>query len=223
MAADSLLRSFLNPAKTSLKICGVKSLADAQQLQSLGVPAIGINFWRQSKRYLDPNLAGWLPSLSGSILRVGVFVNANPKHALRLFHEGLIDVIQLHGDESPTDVSAYHKANAPIIKAIGVSSLSDLSHAEDYGAAAILLDAHAPGVYGGTGEKFDWLNAVEFKNSQPSIPVMLAGGIVACNATAAIQTVHPSALDVASGAESSPGVKDFNQVNALLAAIDQAS
>ncbi|HSP42177.1 MAG TPA: phosphoribosylanthranilate isomerase, partial [Luteolibacter sp.] len=87
------------------------------------------------------------------------------------------------------------------------------------GARAILLDAHAPGVYGGTGETFDWNAAIAFKQAHPEIPVMLAGGITPQNAADAVTTVHPAALDVASGAEVSPGVKDFTKVAALMRAV----
>lgn len=185
----------------------------------MNVSALGVNFWPRSKRYLAPAEAGWLGLLAGRILRVGVFVNENPELPLRLLHDGLIDLVQLHGDESPEDAAVFRSAGAPLIKAIGVKSIADLDRAADYGAAAVLLDAHAPGVYGGTGETFDWAAAVEFMNHHQEIPVILAGGIVPENAARAAATVRPAALDVASGAEISPGVKDFEKVAALLAAI----
>ena len=86
----------------------------------------------------------------------------------------------------------------------------------DYGAAGILLDAHAPGLYGGTGRTIDWDLAAEFVRSHPKLPLILAGGITPDNAAAALAAVHPAALDVASGSESAPGIKDFAKVRALL-------
>ncbi len=216
-----LLETFLDPSKTSLKVCGVTDRADAEELVKLGVEALGVNFWSKSKRYLDPTKASWLKDLKGKILRVGVFVNEPSALPIQLFEDGLIDVVQLHGDESPTDARPYTSANIPIIKAIGVKSMADLQHAHDYNANAILLDANAPGVYGGTGKTFDWKTAIDFKASHSATPIILAGGIVPENAQLATDTVQPAALDVASGAEISPGVKDIDKVKALLAATER--
>ncbi|MFT4177347.1 MAG: phosphoribosylanthranilate isomerase [Luteolibacter sp.] len=214
-----LLDSFLHPATVSLKICGVTRPNDAETLVRLGVEALGVNFWPRSKRYLAPEAAEWLAALSGKILRVGVFVNADPKLPIRLVEQGLLDAVQLHGDETPDDAAPLRSADIPFIKAIGVKSRENLAQATDFGARALLLDAHAPGVYGGTGEAFDWTIANEFKLRHPETPILLAGGIVPENAAEAALVVHPSALDVASGAEISPGVKDIEKVKSLLAAL----
>ena len=192
-----LLERFLNPSSVSLKICGLTREIEAQRLVALGVDALGVNFWPGSKRYLAPADAIWLRALAGRIVRVGVFVNAPAELPLRLFEDGLLDVIQLHGDESPTDAAVFHAANVPIIKAIGVKTSAELSRAADYGAIAILLDAHAPGVYGGTGQVFDWQVATRFREQQPATPLILAGGIVPENAGMAAREVQPVALDVA--------------------------
>lgn len=215
----SLLERFLDPAHVSLKICGVTLESDAERLVGLGVDALGVNFWPRSKRYLDPQHAAWLHGMAGRILRVGVFVNEDSELPLRLMREGLLDVVQLHGDERPQDALPYQEAGVPFFKAIGVGTTGDLGRAADFGASAILLDAHAPGVYGGTGETFDWNSAIEFKARHPAIPVVLAGGVVPGNAALAAATVRPAAVDVASGAEASPGIKDFSKVAALLAAL----
>ena len=218
----SLLGRFFDPSFVSLKICGVTTSDDARQLIRLGVDALGVNFWPQSKRYLAPEDATWLLDAAGRILRVGVFVNSSPDLPLRLIREGLLDVVQIHGDEQPADALPYQHAGVPFIKGIGVKTRDDLKQAADFHANAILLDAHAPGIYGGTGETFDWNAAVDFKSQHPSLPVILAGGIVPENAARAADTVRPAALDVASGAELSPGIKDFNKVSALLAALNRS-
>jgi len=215
----TLFARFLDPASVSLKICGVTTRDDAERLVALGVDALGVNFWPRSKRYLAPHDAGWLRDLCGRILRVGVFVNEPVELPLRLVREGLLDVVQLHGDETPAEVAVYQCEGVPFIKAFGVKSPDDLAHAAAYGAAAVLLDAHAPGIYGGTGVAFDWNAALAFKSRQPQLPLVLAGGIVPENAALAAATVRPAALDVASGAELSPGHKDFTKVTALLAAL----
>lgn len=218
-----LLKSFLDDSAVSLKICGVTTLEDAERLVALGVDALGVNFWAPSKRYLAPEHAAWLAGLAGRILRVGVFVNEDPGLPLRLLRDGLLDVIQIHGDETPEDAAPYQKAGVPFFKAIGVKTREDLERAADFKASALLLDAHAPGVYGGTGETFDWNAALDFKARYPEFPILLAGGIVPENAAHAAATVRPSALDVASGAEISPGIKDFTKVSALLTALNRRS
>jgi phosphoribosylanthranilate isomerase len=216
-----LLERFLDPANVSLKICGVTTREDAERLVGLGVDALGVNFWPKSKRYLAAENAGWLRGMAGRILRVGVFVNEDPELPLRLLREGLLDAIQLHGDETPQDAVPYQNAGVPFFKAIGVKTIEDLDRAADFGARAVLLDAHAPGVYGGTGETFDWNSAIDFKSRHPELPVILAGGIVPENAARASEAVRPAALDVASGAELAPGIKDFDKVAALLAALNR--
>jgi phosphoribosylanthranilate isomerase len=220
-AAPSMtpLQRFLDPAQVSLKICGVTTREDAERLVELGVDALGLNFWPRSKRHLAPQAAAWLRGLAGKILRVGVFVNQPAGLPLQLLADDMIDLVQLHGDETPQDAAVFRTAGAPFIKAIGVGGVADLARAAEFGAAAVLLDAHAPGVYGGTGETFDWNSALDFKKQHPDMPIVLAGGITPQNAAMAVEIVRPVALDVASGAEISPGVKDFNKVAALLAAV----
>jgi phosphoribosylanthranilate isomerase len=217
-----LLDSFLDPSHVSLKICGVTTRADAERLVDLGVEALGVNFWPKSKRYLAAENATWLTEFSGKILRVGVFVNEDPALPLRLVQEGLLDVVQLHGDETVEDAAPFREAGIPFIKAIGVKTKEDLARATEFGARAILLDAHAPGVYGGTGEVFDWNVATTFRDEHPALPIILAGGIVPTNAAEAAEHVKPAGLDVASGAEISPGIKDFEKVSALLAALKKS-
>jgi phosphoribosylanthranilate isomerase len=138
---------------------------------------------------------------------------------LRLVREGYLDAVQLHGDEKPDDAAAFREAGVPFIKAIGVKTREDLAQATGYGAVGILLDAHAPGIYGGTGEVFDWEVASAFRRDNPGLPVILAGGIVPENAGLAAMSVQPAALDIASGAEISPGIKDFGKVSAFLTAL----
>lgn len=216
-----LLERFLNPATVALKICGVTTRDDARELVALGVDALGVNFWPQSKRFLAPQHAGWLRELAGRILRVGVFVNEPAALPLRLIRDGLLDVVQLHGDETPEDALPYQEAGVPFFKAFGMTTPDAVKQAAAYGARAILLDAPAPGVYGGTGATFDWNAAIDFKSRHPQLPLILAGGIVPANAALAAAAVCPAALDVASGAELSPGRKDLRKVSALLAALQR--
>ncbi|MCH7226513.1 phosphoribosylanthranilate isomerase [Haloferula sp. A504] len=213
---------FLDPSTPSLKICGVTTPGDAHRLAELGVHALGANFWPRSKRYLDPALGGFLRDLAGSILRVGVFVNAGTGLPVSLFKEGLIDVVQLHGDEPESDIPLIQRHGIPVIRALAVDENGSLPNVQEFGAEGVLLDAHAPGVYGGTGETIDWDAAGDFVKEHPKLPVILAGGITPENAEEALQTVRPAAIDIASGAESAPGIKDFAKVEQLMAAVRQA-
>ena len=218
-SAVSTLERFLDPAATALKVCGVTRRDDALDLVRLGVDAIGANFWPQSKRHIARRDAAWLGEISGRILRVGVFVNQPVDESLTLWHDGLIDVIQLHGDEGTAHRDALAAAGAPFFQALAITADGKPAAAIPTGAAAILLDAHAPGIYGGTGQVIDWYAARTLRDAHPETPVILAGGITPENAAAASAAVMPAALDVASGAESAPGIKDIRKVEQLLAAI----
>ncbi|MGJ8672136.1 phosphoribosylanthranilate isomerase [Rubritalea sp.] len=217
------MHDFLQPATTSLKVCGITLESDARRLVTEGIPALGVNFWPKSKRYLAPvKAAEFLPALKGRILRVGVFVNAPAAEVLELLENDVIDVAQFHGDETPEYCAPFAEKGHPFIRAIGVKNADSLANIHDYKATAILLDAHAPGVYGGTGDTFDWNLASEFIKANPNLPVLLAGGITADNAAEATSVVHPAALDLASGSESAPGIKDFEKIRAIKNAINSA-
>jgi phosphoribosylanthranilate isomerase len=217
------IMEFFSGKKPSLKICGVTLEKDARQLAELGVDAVGFNFWTGSKRFLDPADGLWSKDLAGRILRVGVFVNEASDLPFRLIADDMIDVVQLHGDETPEQVMRFKDAGIPVIKAHGVKDAADIDRAGMFDADAILLDAHAPKVFGGTGETFDWGLAQEFKRRFPERCLLLAGGITSENIDSAITEVCPAALDVASGAEHAPGVKDFEKVRLLLEACRKES
>ena len=199
----------------SLKICGVTTLRDAERLAKLKVAALGLNFWPSSKRYCSPENASTIAShVAGDILRVGVFVNNSLPLAIELIDECLIDIVQLHGDEVIEDIQFFIDQGIPVIKAVSADKLPN--HELPSHDFALLIDTPAGKDYGGTGKTFDWSIAEEFVQKHPKIPTLLAGGINPLNAGKALAAVKPAALDIASGAESSPGIKDFEKVQALM-------
>ncbi|MEM9081775.1 MAG: phosphoribosylanthranilate isomerase [Verrucomicrobiota bacterium] len=224
-----LTTQFLSPENPSLKICGVTSLEDAKQLVALNVPALGINFWPASKRYCPSNLVTEiLQSTANQILRVGVFVNNAAELAPALLADNLLDLVQLHGEEPESALESLLARGVPTIRSLALTPNTDLDTiAEHYLALAetasapfaLLLDTHAPGTYGGTGQTIDWNQASHFIDAAEGLPVILAGGLKPENASVAASTTGAVAIDVASGAESSPGIKDFSKVQALLSTL----
>jgi phosphoribosylanthranilate isomerase len=223
-ASTSSLASFLSPDDCSIKICGVTTAADAHALVEHGIAALGVNFWPLSKRFIAPDdAAPWLHEVASKIVRVGVFVNATSDLMAEIYAQGLIDLVQLHGDESPEQMSGLLAQGIPCIKALGLKEQDDVAQAHEYaGALGLLLDTAAPGVYGGTGATFDWALAGAVHHSMPEMPLLLAGGITAQNAESAVRAVRPCAIDIASGAEILPGVKDFTKVQAIQNAVNLA-
>ncbi len=199
---------FAEPDKAHTKICGIRSLEQAEAIADLGVDALGFNFYPKSKRYLDPEAADWLSQLAGKVCRVGVFVNADPDLICQLLDLDLIDWAQLHGDESPQDLHNLQVEGWNAFKALGVKDESSLEAVANY-AGPLLLDAYAPTDYGGSGETMDWALGAEAVRRYADQPIALAGGLTPDNVAAAIAQVSPAAVDVASGVESEPGVKDL--------------
>lgn len=212
----------LGPA-TTLKVCGLRTHENASALISLGVDALGFNFWPGSKRHLAPDDAGWLAGLAGAVVRVGLFVNPEQPLLERVLAAAWIDLIQLHGEEPPQLTSQLANAGHRVIKALGADPehrfIAAARAHRDAGAHAILLDAHAPLARGGTGRAIDWSLLAKLRAAMPDCPLILAGGLTPSNAAAAILAAEPDALDVASGVESSPGIQDPVLVTAMLAAV----
>jgi phosphoribosylanthranilate isomerase len=139
--------------------------------------------------------------------------------AQELFQKDLIDVIQLHGDESIEEVEHFLSLNIPVIRAL--SALNLPQNPLPQSNFALLIDTPAGQDYGGTGKTFDWSLAQDFSLSRPETPIILAGGITPENAQRALLETHPIALDVASGAEISPGIKDLKKVRSLMEIVSQ--
>lgn len=212
-----------------VKICGITRLEDAQVAVVEGAWALGFIFYRQSPRYVAPDLVrGILAALAQSGTSpektVGVFVNASVAEIHEVVAISGVNCIQLHGDESPEMMGALalklasSGQNCELIKAFRLKSKDDLSKPAPYlnAVAAILCDAAQGDVYGGTGKVADWSLVTQLRASKPLI---LAGGLNAANVVSAIHATKPFAIDLSSGVESSPGRKDHRMIRDLFAAI----
>ncbi len=205
-----------------IKICGVTLADDAAMVASAGVDFIGLNFWPRSRRHVDPARAPMIAAVARSanpdIQIVGLFVDAHADEIVELHAAVGLDRVQLHGDEHPEDCRAIAAATRlPVWKAIAVSTARDLAALADWPVEAVLLDAPSAG-RGGSGTTFDWALAADVVARHPTLAIVLAGGLTPDNVAGAIARVRPWAIDVASGVERAPGVKDAARVRAFVAA-----
>jgi phosphoribosylanthranilate isomerase len=200
-----------------VKICGITRPEDAELAASLGAWAVGFNFWEHSKRRCDPAVAaGIARALRRQVEPVGVFVNPTLDEVVRLAEGVGLTHVQLHGDEGPSFCTAVtERTGARVIKALRVGSGADIRSAERFHTDFHLFDAAAGSAYGGTGRTFDW-RLVSQRRSQ--VPLILSGGLTPENVAEGIAAVHPWGVDVASGVESAPGIKDPAKVEAFVAA-----
>jgi len=204
-------------ATVRVKICGITTLDDARCAVSAGADALGFVFHPQSPRYISPEAAAKISALLPPfVTTVGLFVNVQRNEIQRTMKTAGLQVVQLHGDESPDEcvIPGY-----PVIKAIRVKDAGSLTDIDRYDVAGLLLDAWNDSHYGGTGETFDWQLA---KRLTAGLPVVLAGGLTPDNVAAAVTTVHPYAVDVSSGVECSPGSKDHNKIYQFIQHVRQA-
>jgi phosphoribosylanthranilate isomerase len=203
---------------TRVKICGVTRVEDARMAWASGADALGLNFYPRSPRFVTAETAAVLartrPAL-GAV--VGVFVNESPDIIRARVRECGLTAVQLHGDEPPEACAGY---GVPVIKALRVRGPEDVERARAYvGAgdvATLLLDGAAPG-YGGGGVGFDW--SLVARLSDAGVPVLVAGGLNPSNVQQAVRATKPYGVDVASGVEVSPGIKDADAVRAFVRAV----
>lgn len=198
---------------TKVKICGITNLEDALFAAEAGADALGFNFYAKSPRFIVPDRAREIVlRLPPFVAKVGVFVNEELDRVKEIMAYCSLDCAQLHGDETPEQVAAL----APrAIKAVRVRSAADIERLAQYQAIAYLLDTYHPTKHGGTGEAFDWELAVEARSHGP---IILAGGLTPDNVADAIERVHPYAVDVSSGVEAAPGIKDHQKVRRFIMA-----
>jgi phosphoribosylanthranilate isomerase len=194
-----------------VKVCGITSLEDAKVCIDAGVDAIGLNFWARSVRSVSEQVAREIvAAFKGQSLFVGVFVDASGDEVERIRDSVGLDCVQLHGDEPPELVQRFLPHAYKAVRVRG----DVLAAVRAFPGEHVLLDAYAPGLPGGTGATFDWQLARAVAAERK---LTLAGGLTPSNVRAAIETVQPYCVDVASGVESGPGIKDHDLVRAFVA------
>ena len=203
---------------TAVKVCGLTREEDALTAAALGAHALGFVFYSRSPRYVSPQQAASIVRrLPPFVTTVGLFVNADAAEINSVLRAVPLDLLQFHGDEAPDYCAQFER---PYIKALRVRPGTDLlQYGERYaGARGLLLDAFVEGIPGGTGSSFDWSLIPE---SLP-LPVVLSGGLSAANVTAAIRRVRPCAVDVSSGVEAAPGIKDVQKMREFFQGVRNA-
>ncbi|MFA5422285.1 MAG: phosphoribosylanthranilate isomerase [Phycisphaerae bacterium] len=193
-----------------VKICGITNLKDAEAAIDDGADLLGFNFHPKSPRYIEPEKAQKIISaLPAFIDIVGLFVNADFDTIHRAMDRCSLNWLQLHGDEEPAFCDSLKSLHLSTIKAIRVKDYRDIKQVERYFTDAILLDAFDPDKYGGTGLRFDW-NIIGNINKR----IFLAGGINPGNVVEAIK-LGVYGIDICSGIEKSPGIKDHKKMKQL--------
>ncbi|MFQ5603492.1 MAG: phosphoribosylanthranilate isomerase [bacterium] len=190
-----------------IKICGITNYEDAQMACALGADAIGFIFYPSSPRYIPPAAASKIINkLPPFVTKVGVFVNMRLSEVEELVVTLNLNLVQLHGEESPEYCS---RLAFPCLKAVRLQKEFDLAQLSRFRTAGFLLDTFDNQRLGGTGKTFDWSLA---RRAVGYGPIVLAGGLTAENVAQAIQTAEPYGVDVCSGVEAAPGKKDAQKL-----------
>lgn len=194
-----------------IKICGITNLEDALAAVEAGADALGFVFHPSSPRHIFPEQAAVIiRHLPAFIHTVGLFVDENLEIVNSTADQCGLDLVQLHGDETPSYCSSVHRR---VIKAFRVKDMTSLESIRGYNVSAFLLDAWSPVAHGGTGKTFNWEIAA---TASVSDRIILAGGLTPNNVAAAVHQVQPYAVDVSSGVERTPGRKDADKVREFI-------
>ncbi|MGO9712620.1 MAG: phosphoribosylanthranilate isomerase [Polyangiaceae bacterium] len=202
---------------THVKICGVTTEEDAILAVDAGASAIGLNFVPSSPRRIDVRRARAIArAVRGRTLVVGVVADMEAPAMRELLKRAELECLQLHGDETPATLAALLPH---AYKAVHVGSAADVERARAYQGMYLLVDARVEGALGGTGKTLDWSLVAGIARDRK---LTLAGGLTAANVADAIRAVHPYCVDVATGVESAPGVKDPEKLRAFIEAAQRA-
>lgn len=203
-------------SRVKIKICGLTRVEDVQAAIDAGADAVGFVF-AASPRRISIDCAMRLSSyVPGGVLRVGLFLDQDRSEIERVVRSVPLELLQFHGSETELECSVFR---LPWLKAVAMEGAESVTQAErDFPAAAgLLLDSHSKGHCGGSGKVFDWSLSTPVTK-----PVWLAGGLNADNVGQAIRAVRPFAVDVSSGVETKPGIKDASLIKAFVKAVREA-
>ncbi len=196
-----------------VKICGITRLGDARLACDLGADAIGFIFYEKSPRWVTMETAAPISEqLPDHVARVGVFVNTPPDEITKYIEHVKLHAVQFHGDYPLSDIEQFDVKQVIVVTRISDTFRSTNLEKFKGCATAILLDTHKKGLYGGTGETFDWRAAIDAKAYGR---IILAGGLNPDNVRQAVEVVVPYAVDVSSGVEAEPGKKDHKKLKRL--------
>lgn len=200
---------------TRIKVCGITRVEDAQVAARAGASAIGMVFWPASPRAVAVDTArAIVAALPAGVPAIGVFVNQPVEEINEVVDAAGLFGVQLHGDEPPDMIPRIKR---PVIRAARADAISAIEELPAH--VTVLLDAVDPERRGGTGRTIDWMAAAEIARRRP---VVLAGGLTAANVGEAIGVVHPYAVDVSSGVEIAPGIKDHDRIREFIDAVTRA-
>lgn len=203
--------------RTRVKICGITNAKDAKAAVESGADALGFIFYGKSPRFIEPKKAAEIiKALPPFVTAVGVFVDETLEGIKKAVSESGATCVQLHGVETPEFCDSV---GGSVIKAFRIKGPEDLDTIRRYRAGAYLLDAFKAGVPGGTGKTFDWEIALEAKKLGR---IILSGGLNPGNVLDAVRHVNPYAVDVSSGVEKSPGIKDPGLVRKFIEELKKA-
>ena len=200
---------------TLVKICGITDAGDARVAADAGADAVGLVFAESPRRVGVEEARRVSEALPENVIRVGVFVDAEPAENLRISREVGLDLAQLHGDETPGAVTALREAGVKVMKALRVQSAASLEALEEYEADLFLLDAHSARARGGTGERFDWGAAKSLRGRDN---IVVSGGLGPGNVREAIGFFEPYGVDASSSLEDWPGRKNGELVRRFVLA-----
>lgn len=202
-------------ARCRVKVCGITSAADALMVSAAGADALGLVFYPKSKRNLSIEQATEIcKAIPPFVATVGLFLDAEASFVHEVLAAMPLSLLQFHGSESPQYCAQFKH---PYLKAVGMKGIAASggfkAYADQYPEAqGFLVDSHAPGAAGGTGETFDWTQVPQ----DYAKPLILAGGLTPENVAEAIQVSRVYAVDVSSGVEAHPGIKDVAKVRAFI-------
>jgi len=200
-----------------VKVCGLTRVENALECIALGADAIGCVFYPKSPRHVtDDQARDICKAVSLRAATVGVFVNESFSFIMKKVQRCLLDTVQLHGQESPELVTRLRKEKLKVIKTLFLSSMPGFKNAKDFEPSAFLVECGDGALPGGNAVSWNWEKA---RHLVENYPVILAGGLSQENVSTAVNQSTPDAVDVSSGVELSPGVKDSGKVEAFIHAV----